>query len=128
MTTETTPGFVFELRNDPGQLQEVTQRLAKRDVNIDGIGALATGETGTIEFVPDRPTPARQALENAHIQFEEVETIVVPIPDQPGELDTRLEKLAAEDINVEGVFPISGEPSRLAFTVDDPETAQEILG
>lgn len=127
MTTETTTGFVFELRNEPGQLQEVTQRLAKTDVNIDGIGGLATGETGTIEIVPDRPTPTRTALQDAGIPFEEVETVVAEVPDQPGELDSRLQRLASEGINVEAVFPVSGSPSRLAFTVDDADRAQELL-
>jgi hypothetical protein len=123
----TTTGFVFELRNEPGQLQEVTQRLAKRDVNIDGIGALATGETGAIELVTDEPGSTRTALESTGLSFDEVETIVVDVPDRPGELDQCLEALAAEEVNVEAVFPVSGSPSRLAFTVDDPDTAATIL-
>lgn len=127
MVTDSATGFVFELRNEPGQLQEVTQRLAKQDVNIDGIGGLATGETGAIGLVPDRPTPTRQALENAGVQYEEVETIIAEVPDRPGELDARLEDLATAGINVEAVFPVSGSPSRIAFTVDDPEQAQDLL-
>lgn len=127
MATDTATGFVFELRNQPGQLQEITQRLAKQDVNIDGIGALAAEDTGTIQLVPDDPSATRTALESAGLPFEEVDTIVADVPDRPGELDRRLQDLAAEGINVEAVFPFSGSPSRLAFTVDDTDTAETIL-
>lgn len=127
MTVETTTGFVFELEDRPGTLREVTQRIAKSGVNIDGIGALATGTTGTIELIPDRPDETRTALEDAGVSFEEVEALVADVPDRPGELDERLELLAREDINIEGLFPVSGSPSRLAFTVDDTEQAQTLL-
>lgn len=127
MVTRTTTAFRFELQDEPGQLQEVTQRLAKEDVNIDGIGGLTTGTTGTIQIVPDDPTTAQTAIEGAGVDVEPVDTIVVDVPDEPGQLDQRLKSLAQEGINVEAVFPVSGSPSRLAFTVDDTERAQQLL-
>lgn len=127
MVTKTTTAFRFELQDEPGQLQQVTQRLAKENVNIDGIGALATGRTGTIQIVPDDVPRARTAIEGAGVDVEPVDTIVVDVPDEPGQLDQRLEALAQAGINVEAVFPVSGSPSQLAFTVDDTERAEALL-
>lgn len=127
MVTQTTTAFRFELQDEPGQLQQVTQRLAKENVNIDGIGALATGRTGAIQIVPDDPTQAQSAIESAGVDVEPVDTIIVEVPDEPGQLNQRLEVLAQEGINVEAVFPVSGGPSQLAFTVDDTERAEALL-
>lgn len=128
MVARTTTALRFELQDEPGQLQEVTQRLAKEDVNIDGIGALATGGAGLVEIVPDDAATARSAIEGAGVDVEPVDAIVVDVPDEPGQLDQRLQDLAREGINVEALFPVSGSPSRLAFTVDDTERAQQIVG
>lgn len=128
VTTERVPAFRLQVPDEPGELQAVTEALAEAGVNINGLGGLTAGGRGTVELVPDRAGPTRRALDGAGVRYEEVQAVIVDVPDEPGALDGKLAKLAGEDVNVEAVFPLVGVPTRLAFTVDDPKRAQDLLG
>lgn len=120
-------GFLFDVEDRPGALHTVTMRLAVEGVNITGIGGMSFGDRAKIGLVTENSLATRDVLREVGVNVRPVEYLVVAANDKPGELDRCLTKLSEAGLNVACLFPLVSPNPELAFAVDDPVKAREVL-
>ena len=107
----------------PGALAGVVQALSRSGVNIEGIAEIE----GVVHVLARDPTAARTALRaNGHTIDGELEVVVLPMPDRPGELAMILQRLADAGVNVRFVYLATG--TRVVIGADDVTRARQALG
>ncbi len=74
------------LENKSGRLAEVTQALAKAEVNIRALSLAETIDYGVLRLIVDKPHEAKQALAAVGFTVTETPVIAVEVPDRPGGL------------------------------------------
>jgi len=118
-----------QLTNHPGDLARVAQALARRNVNVKALAALAFDGQAVVRVLPDDVVAARGALEAANIRFEEGEVHTVLIENKAGALAAVADRFGAEGINLEAVYltGISDDLVEVAFVSDNPKKAKKLL-
>ncbi len=90
--------------NQPGKLAGVTSILKKEKINIRAITISSFGERGFFNILVDDPKGAQKALLKEGLDVELREVIAALIEDKPGGLDSIVQLLSAEKINVENAY------------------------
>lgn len=122
--------LVLELANEPGTLGRLAQILGKEQINILGFAAVAANDAGKVHLITDDPKRAEEVLQESGHVPQSREAIVVTIPDQPGALGRLANKLGTAGVNIEASFitaSVDGHSVRCAFSVDDVDTAVEVV-
>lgn len=100
--------FTLYLENRPGRLAEVTAKLAKAKINIEGISvASASAQVGLVQIVVSNAAKARRVLTRARIPFTVQEVIVLPLSNEPGVLAAVTARLASAGINIDYIYATS---------------------
>ncbi len=122
--------FVVQLQNRPGELAHLARALAARGIDIRQIAGGGAGRTYHAVLDTDDDAATREVLRNMGYSFVEGAAIVVEAEDRPGTLAELSERLAAADVNIEGVLIVGrrGTQVEIAFAVDDEKRAREALG
>jgi hypothetical protein len=106
----------------PGELARVVQALSQSGVNIDGIA----GVEGLVHVLARDPSAARSALRAGGYPIEgELEVLIMPMPDRPGELAMITRRLADASVNVRFVYLAT--ETRVVIGVDDITAARQVL-
>lgn len=109
-------------RDIPGELARLVQALTGSGVNIEGI----TEVEGVVHLLARDPRSLRQALRAGGYAIDaELEVLMVPMPDRPGELSMIMKRLAEADVNVKFVYLATD--TRVVIGVDDITEARVIL-
>jgi hypothetical protein len=116
--------------NKPGRLAAITGLLAKEKINIRAT-TIATSDTfGVINLIVDDPKRALVILSKAEMTVSLREVLAVLIQDKPGGLDTLMQLLYKEKININNAYGFvleSREKAVFIVDVDQIEKAQEII-
>ena len=120
-------GFLLDVPNEPGALHRITSRLAAEGVNIQGIGGMATETLGRIGLVTENTLATREVLRDVGANVRPVEYLAVTTADRPGELDRYLTKLSDAGLNVVCLLTLIAREPTLAFAVDDPVKARDVM-
>ena len=116
--------------NKPGRLAAITGILAKEKINIRAT-TIATSDTfGVINLIVDDPKRALAILSKAEMTVSLREVLAVLIQDKPGGLDTLMQLLFKEKININNAYGFVLESRAKAVfivDVDQIEKAQEII-
>ncbi|MGH3714428.1 MAG: hypothetical protein ACRDT4_13345 [Micromonosporaceae bacterium] len=121
--------FTVLLKNQPGELAQLSELIAERGANMMLCGVTA-GSQGIVAFVCDDDDAARGALNSAGLDFNERDALTVRLPDQPGQAALLARRLADARVNMELVLPVricEGE-AELAVCVSDDAAARKALG
>ena len=115
--------IAVRLENDrPGELARLVQALTGQGVNIEGIAQVE----GTVHVLARDPRSARAALRSGGYAIDsELEVLMVPMPDRPGELSMIMKRLAEAEVNVK--FLYIGTDTRVVIGVDDITQARSVL-
>jgi hypothetical protein len=116
--------------NRPGMLAEVSGILAREKINIRAITISSFGERGFFNLLVDDPRLAERALQRDGIPARLQEIIAVLIEDRPGGMDSLVQFLARENVNIENAYGFVLESHRMAvFVLDvaDPEKTLRLL-
>ena len=106
----------------PGALAGVVQALSQSGVNIDGIAEVE----GVVHVLARDPSAARSALRTGGYTIEgELEVLIMPMPDRPGELAMITRRLADASVNVRFVYLAT--ETRVVIGVDDITAARQVL-
>lgn len=107
----------------PGELAGVVQALSRAGVNIEGLAEIE----GVVHVLARDPNAARTALRSGGYTIDgEVEVLVLPLPDRPGELSMIMQRLADASVNVRFVYLAT--ETRVVIGVDDITEARQVLG
>lgn len=121
--------FTVLLKNQPGELAQLSELIAARGANIMLSGVTA-GSQGIVAFTADDEAAARSALISAGVDFNERDAIVVRLPDEPGQAALLARRLADARVNIEMLMPtrICEGEAELAVCVSDDAAARNALG
>ena len=107
----------------PGELAGLVHALSRAGVNIMGLAEVS----GIVHVLARDPSAARAALRSGSYEIEgEVEVLMLPMPDRPGELSMVLRRLADAAVNVR--FCYLATETRVVIGADDITKAREALG
>jgi len=118
------------MRNEPGELHQVTEVLKFEGVNIRAISVLDPGEDALVRMMVDDPERACNSLASKGFDFFQREVVAVEVPDHPGGLHAVLGALMAEGINIQQLYSYlgrSGQHAILILRVDKTEEAEKVL-
>ena len=106
----------------PGELAKVVETLSRSGVNIEGL----TEVDGVVHVLARDPSSARSALRAGGYTIEgELEVLVLPMPDRPGELSMLMQRLAEAGVNLRFVYLAT--ETRVVVGVDDISRARAAL-
>jgi hypothetical protein len=122
--------FIVNMENRPGTLADLGTALGDRGINISGLAGVSWDNAGSIAIVTNDDAGTRSVLEDREIEYRDVDVVSASLEDRPGALGEVARRLANRGINVEVVMPTGVQGGRIsvAFGVDDPAGAREVLG
>ena len=122
--------FAIRLGHEPGELARVATVLSRYGVNVKSLAALSIDNTAAVHILPDDPEPARAALTQSSIPFEETEVLTVLLENRAGEVARLASRLAQEKVNLRAMY-VTGVVDNLvelAIVADDAAKARDVLG
>lgn len=121
--------FVVELKNEPGGLAILAERLAGAGVDLRAIGGGGMGDRGHIIMTTANDDTARRVLDEDGYAYIEGESILSEVDDRPGGMAAIARALADAGVNIHGHLFLGrwGDRAMFAFVVDDPDRARPIL-
>ena len=106
----------------PGALAGLVQALSRSGVNIDGI----TEVDGIVHVLARDPSAARAAMRSGGYTIEdELEVLIMPMSDRPGELSMVMQRLAEAGVNLRFVYLATG--TRVVIGTDDITRARTAM-
>jgi hypothetical protein len=106
----------------PGAFAALVQALSQSGVNIEGIAEV----DGVVHVLARDPSAARAALRaGGYPIVGELEVVVMPMSDRPGELAMVMQRLAEAGVNLRFVYLATG--TRVVIGVDDITRARAAL-
>ena len=118
------------LENRAGRLNEVTELLGRRKINIRALSLADTSDFGILRLIVDKPNKAYDALHKAGFTTRFTEVIAVEMPDRPGGLASVLKIFQEAELNVEYLYSFVEklkEGAVVIFRTEEIDRAIEIL-
>ena len=119
------------LENRPGQLEMLTDCLAKHKINMRALSLAETSEFGIVRMIVDDVSAASALLSAEGMIHTVTRVLGVAIPDEPGGLNRVLHILSADGVNVEYMYAFLGgrdaAHAYMIFHVQDAEAAVAAL-
>lgn len=112
-----------------GLLADISYILAKSKINIDAINVDVVGGKAIISLALSDAVKGKSVVEAAGYKCEDPSSVVIKIPDKPGELNKMTATLAKEGVNVQNVHMLAkdGNQTVLAVIVDKQKRAAMVL-
>lgn len=118
------------VENKAGRLAEITEILAKTNVDIRALSIADTTKFGILRLIVNKPEETEMALKVAGLTVSLTDVIAISITDEPGGLAVAMKALNAADIGVEYMYAFIGTPHKKAYVilrVEDNQKAIEVL-
>lgn len=116
--------FTVFVEDRPGALAYLTEVLVTNAVHILAIhGSPCTGQ-GVIQFVPDSPDAAIEALRHAGFEYVTQNVLLIRLTDEPGALACLARALGEAGVNINAVY--AAMTGQLVLDVDDRSKAQQV--
>ena len=122
------------VENKQGALVDITNTLARHEINIRALSIADTEEFGILRLiVNDTETSAKMLTDEGYL-IQITEVIGVKIGDEPGKLSSALEVLDNAKINMEYLYAFMSRTEKHAYVVlrvadnDAAESALEAAG
>ena len=121
--------FVVQLKNEPGSLANLAERLAAAGVDLRAIGGGGIGDSGHVIMTTADDDGTRAVLVEGGYTFVEGESILAEVDDRPGGMARTARALADAGVNIYGHLFLGrwGDRAMFAFVVDRPDLAKPIL-
>ncbi len=118
------------VQNKKGTVVEVTDILAKNNINLRALSIAETQDFGILRLIVNDETAAEKVLaENGYV-IKVIDVIGVKIGDAPGKLTEILGVLDKANINVEYLYAFMARTEKHAYVVlrvEDNAVAEEAL-
>jgi hypothetical protein len=96
--------FTLYLENRPGALANVTRKLAKAEVNIEGISVSESTDVGLVQLVVSNAGKTRRILTDSKVPFTVQQVVLLKLKDCPGALYEGIAKLAKAGVNINYIY------------------------
>ncbi|MCR5785714.1 MAG: acetolactate synthase [Eubacterium sp.] len=119
------------MENKPGMLEEMTEALAKNDIDLRAISLAEATDFGIARLIVDDVYETTTVLKDAGFVHRLVDVLAVEIPDVPGGLNKVLKCLSDNEINLDYMYAfLGGKDVNQAFMilkVEQVEKASDAL-
>lgn len=118
------------VENRQGALVEITDILAKNDVNLRALSIAETQDFGILRLIVNDEESAEKTLVDAGYLIKVTDVVGVKISDEPGKLTQALSVLDKAGINMEYLYAFMSRTEKHAYVVlrvEDNEIAEKIL-
>jgi len=118
------------LENNAGRLGEVTQILAKANVNLRAISIADTADFGILRIIVNNNEQALKALKDAGFTTRLSDVVAVEIEDKPGSLAEVMELFQKAQVNIEYLYAsLEGQGGKavVIFKLEDHINGIKIL-
>ena len=118
------------VENKQGTLVDITDILAKNNVNMRALSIADTQDFGILRLIVDNNDVATKALYDAGYLIKMTDVVGVKIGDQPGKLSKALEVLDEAKINMEYLYAFMARTEKHAYVVlrvADNDAAEKAL-
>ncbi len=105
------------VENKKGALVDITDILAKNNVNMRALSIADTQDFGILRLIVNDNETATKALRDAGYLLKMTDVVGVKIGDQPGKLSTALSVLDKADINMEYLYAFMSRTEKHAYVV-----------
>ena len=121
--------FVVQLKNEPGAMAALAERLAARGVDLRAIGGGGIGTSGHVIMTTADDAATKAVLDEDGYTYIEGESILAEVDDRPGGMARIARRLADAGVNIYGHLFLGrwGDRAMFAFVVDRPDLARPIL-
>lgn len=119
--------LTIPVENKAGILAKVTAILSRAKINIRATTISSFGDSGFLNFIVDNPEEGKRVLEKEELPVSLKEVIAVLIKDQPGGMDSLVQLLAAENINIENAYGFVLESRKNAVFILDVKDRDKTL-
>ncbi|MEG1564149.1 MAG: ACT domain-containing protein [Bacteroides sp.] len=92
------------LENKSGRLTEVTEVLAKENINLSALCIAENADFGILRGIVSDPDQAYKALKQNHFAVNVTDVIGISCPNVPGALAKVLGYLSAEGVSIEYMY------------------------
>ena len=118
------------VENKQGSLHDITEALAKANINLRSMSVADTSNYGIVRIIADKPDEAK-ALLDYDGQAANVRLVnAFAVPDVPGGLSQVLKLLEGNGVNIEYMYALITTEAGKAYSVmrtGDTEKTDEIL-
>ena len=118
------------VENKQGTLVDITDILAKNNVNMRALSIADTQDFGILRLIVNDNETAMNALSEAGYLIKMTDVVGVKIGDQPGKLSKALEVLDDAGINMEYLYAFMARTEKHAYVVlrvADNDAAEKAL-
>ncbi len=118
------------VENKQGTLVNITDILAKNNVNMRALSIADTQDFGILRLIVNDNDIATKALAEAGYLYKMTEVVGVKIGDQPGKLSKALTVLDENSINMEYLYAFMARTEKHAYVVlrvEDNAKAEKVL-
>jgi hypothetical protein len=113
--------------NKPGSLARVTRVLNREKINIRATTISTSDAFGVINLIVDKAEEAFRALSAEGVMVVMKEVLAILIDDRPGGLDTLIQLLYNEKVNVNNAYGFVLEAAKSAVFVLDVDHIERAL-
>ena len=118
------------IENRPESLLELTEVLAKHNINMRALSLADTNDFGIARIIVDSPDSVAEMLTKEGYIVKATNVIALEIPDNSGSLNSILRILGENGRNVEYMYGFTGRKSNSAFMIlrsTDVPTTEKVL-
>ena len=118
------------IENKKGSLAEVTEFIAKSNINLKALSIADTQDFGILRIITDNPDAARDILKNEGYTVTATSVLAVALSDSPGSMAAILGVLSKADISVEYTYAFMSNvegKAYMIFRVDNNDKASKAL-
>lgn len=112
-----------------GLLADISYILGKAKINIETINVTVVGGKAVITLTVKDYKKGMEVLRKNGFKITDEHSIIIKLPDKPGELSKITSELANEKININNVHMLSrdGKNTIVSLIVDKPKKAEKVL-
>jgi hypothetical protein len=118
------------IENKEGRLRNALKALSEQNINIRALSIADSEKYGILRLIVDDNEKAKNALEAENLIVKETEVIVVGVPDEPNGLNSILEILENDNINVEYIYAFvstKADEAVVVMKIEDAEKGLKVL-
>ena len=118
------------VENSEGKVKKAINEISKEGINIRALSIADGTEFGILRLIVTDNEKTKKTLQNEGFIVKESEVIVIGIPDEPNGLNSLLEILEGENINLEYVYAFANNKTNEAVVVikvENYEKAKKLL-
>ncbi len=118
------------VENSEGKVKKAINEISKEGINIRALSIADGTEFGILRLIVTDNEKTKKTLQNEGFIVKESEVIVIGIPDEPNGLNSLLEILEGENINLEYVYAFANnktDEAVVVIKVENYEKAKKLL-